>query len=218
MSNDIPTQEQVAQYLQDNPEFFSHQTELLTQLNVPHPHGGQAISIGERQVILLRERARNLETKLKELIQFAEENDAIGDKMHRLSLALMRGKTLPATLEGLYFALDKDFAIPRTAIRVWGAEASGLDEFSPVSEDMQALAGTLLHPQCGGHVPDEARAWFGEAGPRLRSFAMTRLRDGAIEGLMILASEEPQRFYPEMGTLYLNWLSELVGAAISRYR
>lgn len=215
---DIITHDQVAHFLKDNPDFFSHHSDLLAQISVPHPYSGQAISIGERQVLVLRDRAQNLEGKLKEFIQFAEENDAIGDKMHRLSLSLMRAKTLPATLEGLYLALDKDFAIPRVAIRVWGAEASGLEEFGPVSDDIKTLAGNLPHPQCGGYIPDEARPWFGEAGPRLHSFALTRLRDGAIEGLMVLASEEPQRFYPEMGTLYLNWLSELVGAAISRFR
>jgi uncharacterized protein YigA (DUF484 family) len=35
--------------------------------------------------------------------------------------------------------------------------------------------------------------------------------------LLALASEDPQRFYPEMGTLYLKRLGELVGAAVGRY-
>ncbi|NWG87555.1 MAG: DUF484 family protein, partial [Hydrogenophilaceae bacterium] len=65
---DIITHDQVAQFLQDNPEFFAHYTELLSQINVPHPHSGQAISIGERQVLMLRDKARGLESRLKEFI------------------------------------------------------------------------------------------------------------------------------------------------------
>jgi len=216
MSIDILTHDQVAQFLTDNPEFFSHHTELLSQLNVPHPYGGQAISIGERQVVLLRDRARNLENKLKEFIQFAEENDAIGDKMHRLALALMRARTLPATLESLYLSLTEQFAIPHIALRVWSCHQV-LPEFAPVSEDIRILSAGLAQPQCGHEAPREMLSWFGEAGGRLGSFALTPLKDEGVEGLLVMASEDAKRFYPEMGTLYLNWLGELTSAALSRF-
>jgi uncharacterized protein len=215
MTIDILTHDQVARFLTDNPEFFNHNAELLSQINLTHPHSGQAISLGERQVMLLRDRARNLEIKLKEFIQFAEENDSIGDKMHRLSLGLMRAKTLPAALESLYQSLGEAFAIPHVALRVWSI-GHELPEFDPVSEDMRVLAAGLTQPQCGSEAPDEIRAWFGETGAQLRSFALTPLRDQNVEGLLVMASEDPQRFYPEMGTLYLNWLGELSSAAISR--
>ena len=217
MSVDILTHDQVAQFLRDNPEFFSHYGDLLTLINVPHPHSGQAISIGERQVMLLRDRAKNLENKLKEFIQFAEENDAIGEKMHVLALGLMRAKTLPAALQSLYLSLTENFAIPHVTVRVWNKAGEDLVEFAPVSEDMHALAAGLAQPQCGHAAPDEVRAWFGEAGGHLQSFALTPLREDGVEGMLVLASEDAKRFYPEMGTLYLKWLAELTSAAISRF-
>lgn len=216
MTIDIPTHDQVTQFLKDNPEFFSHNADLLSQINLTHPYSGQAISIGERQVMLLRDRARNLENKLKEFIQFAEENDSIGDKMHRLSLSLMRAKSLPAVLESLYFNLTEQFAIPHVGLRVWSI-GHDLPEFAQVSEDIRVLAAGLAQPQCGGDAPDEVRAWFGESGAHLRSFALTPLRDEHVEGMLVMASEDAKRFYPEMGTLYLNWLGELSAAAISRF-
>lgn len=213
---DTLNQAQVAQFLRDNPEFFSHNADLLAQLNVSHPYSGQAISLGERQVMLLRDRARNLENKLKEFIQFAEENDSIGEKMHGLALGLMRAKSLPAALESLYLNLTEAFAIPHVALRVWSV-GHEQPEFEPVSEDIRILASGLAQPQCGGDAPDEVRAWFGETGGHLRSFALTPLRDANVEGLLVMASEDAKRFYPEMGTLYLNWLGELTSAAISRF-
>lgn len=218
MSIDILTHDQVAQFLKDNPEFFSHYGELLSTLNVPHPHSGQAISIGERQVLLLRDRARGLENKLKEFIQFAEENDSIGEKMHQLSLGLMRAKSLPAALQSLYLSLTEQFSIPHVTVRLWGGENADLPEFSKVSEDIKVLKEGLNQPQCGQEAPEEIRAWFGEASAHLQSFALTPLKGEGLDGLLVMASEDIKRFYPEMGTLYLNWLGDLTSAAVSRFQ
>jgi uncharacterized protein YigA (DUF484 family) len=55
--------------------------------------------------------------------------------------------------------------------------------------------------------------WFGEDAPRLKSFALAPLGHPAF-GLLVLASEEADRFYPEMGTLFLGRLAALATAAI----
>jgi len=38
-----------------------------------------------------------------------------------------------------------------------------------------------------------------------------------VFGLLAMASEDEQRFYPEMGTLYVKRIGELVSAALLRY-
>jgi uncharacterized protein YigA (DUF484 family) len=43
------------------------------------------------------------------------------------------------------------------------------------------------------------------------------MREEKVFGILILASEDPQRFYPEMGTLYLKRLGELIGTSLRRY-
>ncbi|MBI5330877.1 MAG: DUF484 family protein [Betaproteobacteria bacterium] len=212
------TPEQIDEFLKLNPDFFQNHVELLADIKVPHPHSGQTISLGERQVLLLREKAGNLEAKLREFIQFAEENDSIGDKLHKLSLGLMRARSLEAALQSLYLSLSDSFAVPHATVRIW-TEEEGLDipEFTRVSPDIRVLAAGLSQPQCGPDAPDEVRAWFGESGAHLRSFAITPLNDGRAEGVLVLASEDPKRFFPEMGTLYLSWLGQLTGAGISRF-
>jgi uncharacterized protein YigA (DUF484 family) len=211
-------QDQVAQYLKDHPDFFSQHAELLNTLHVPHPYSGQTISLGERQVMLLRDRARGLEVKLREFIQFAEENDAIGEKLHKLALGLMRGRSLDAVLAALYLSLREDFAVPHACLRLWTEGAApNMPEFAPVSDAMLQLVGTLATPRCGHEAPEEMRAWFGETAPHLRSFAIAPIREPEVTGVLVLASEDAARFYPEMGTLYLSWLAELAGAAVSRF-
>ncbi|MDP2431556.1 MAG: DUF484 family protein [Pseudomonadota bacterium] len=209
--------EQINEFLKLNPEFFLGHPELLTEITVPHPYSGQAISLGERQVLALRDKSRGLEIKLREFIQFAEENDAIGDKLHKLSLDLMRAKTLEAVLQSFYLDLSESFSVPHTAVRIWTANAPDMPEFAKVSVDIQVLVEGLNQPQCGPGVPEEVRGWFGEVGAHQNSFALAPLKEGNLTGLMVLASEDNKRFYPEMGTLYLTWLAQLAGAACARF-
>ena len=81
-----------------------------------------------------------------------------------------------------------------------------------------AFAAGLTKPYCGSVTGQEALAWFGEAGSSLRSMAQVPLREagGLSFGLLVMASEEPTRFYPELGTLYLERIGEMAAAALLR--
>lgn len=214
----------VAQYLRDNPGFFESHMELLTQIQFPNPHGGQAIAISDRQVQALREENRALKAKLQELIEFAEENDAITGKMHTLVLSQLPAASLGELLATLHAGLREGLSVPQTALRVWGGrdasgDAEGRDEFSPVSDEFKEYAAGLSQPFCGPSGSVEAAAWFGEAAAHVRSVAHIPLRDagGACIGLLALGSEDVLRFYPDMGTVYLERLGELTGAALRRF-
>ncbi|MFC4160251.1 DUF484 family protein [Chitinimonas lacunae] len=207
----------IAAYLQQNPQFFEDYADLIAEIFIPHPHGGRAIPLAERQILTLREKNKLLETKLAELLQFGEENDQIGDKVHKLSLALLQARDLAAVLGTLQYHLQEHFRIPQLAVRLWGGERDEtLTEFSPVSPDVPTLANSLPTPYCGPYVTDEVLSWFGDAAGHAKSFAQVALRVDRPFGLMVLASPDPQRFYPEMGTLYLARIGELASAALAR--
>ena len=205
----------VAQYLKDHPEFFEHYADLLADIFIPHPHGGHAISITERQILTLRERARLVEAKLTELLQFGEENDAIGEKVHRLCVSLLDTADRDQAVERFVYHLTEDFAVPHVAMQQW-SRGSGYPASLAVSEDPRLQMEELTEPYCGPHVADEVLGWFGEAAGKLRSFALVRLGSAPDAGVLVLASEDPQRFYPEMGTLYLKRVGDLLAAALQR--
>jgi len=213
--------EEVIRYLQDHPGFFEEHAETLAQIYIPHPHGGRAIPIAERQILTLREKSKMLEGKLAELIEFGEENDAIGEKMQRLCLALIAAGDIQSRLQALYYHLREDFAVPHAAVRIWRPGASDFSgsEMAPVSDELFQYAASLEHPFCGPGANPEVVSWFGEAAAQLRSFACMSLHDGsnACFGMLALASAEPARFYPEMGTLYLKRLGKLASAALDRH-
>src|SRR5258708_4312081 len=89
---------------------------MLAEITVPHPHGAPAIPLSDRQMLALREKSRALESRLTELLQIGEENDAIGEKMHRLSLALLSAPDLQSLLTVLYLHLREDFAVPHSEV------------------------------------------------------------------------------------------------------
>lgn len=210
--------EEVAQYLQEHPQFFNEYADLLADIQISHPQDDKVVSLNERQVISLRERNRVLQDKLLELISFGEENDAIGEKMHRLAIALLAVSSLDELFNALYFSLKEDFTVPLVALRLWNISSSaGHAEFTLVSDDVRTIAESLPQPYCGNHIADEIKQWFGENAEHLHSFAMIPLNNTQTIGLLVLGSPDAERFYPEMGTLHLKRLGELVCTTITRY-
>jgi len=206
----------VAQFLKAHPQFFDQHPDLLENIQVPHPYGGRAIPLAERQTLALREKTRLLEGKLSELIQFGEENDAISEKVHRLAAALVGARDFPALTRSLYFHLREDFAVPHVALRVWGKSVpADFDEAREAGEAERQHAGAMGGPQCGAAAGNPFLPWFGEASEHIRSIALVPLGQTAVFGVLALGSEDPKRFFPEMGTLYLRRIGELCAAGVT---
>jgi uncharacterized protein YigA (DUF484 family) len=207
--------DEVADYLRNNPAFFEQYADLLAQIYVPHPHGGRAIPLSDRQVLTLREKMRALEAKLAELIQFGEENDAIATKVHRLALALLVPTEREAVERALTYHLREDFSVPHVAVRVWRADEASSES---ASAELRSYAAGLSHPYCGPSNGSKAMSWFGEGAPHVRSCALVPLTErGEAFGLLALGAEEPRRFYPEMGTVYLERIGDMASAALLRF-
>ena len=206
--------EEIARYLATHPEFFEQYPHLLTDIRVSHPFEGRAIPIAERQILNLRDKVGLLETKLAELISFGEENDAISQKMQHIALAIMAARDLPTFIHALYLNLREDFAIPHATLRIWQG-AGEEPEFATASEEVKQWVANMPHPQCGAYLHAEALTWLGDTS-HLRSFAAIPLKNHQVIGVLLLASEDVQRFYPQMGTLYLQRLGELIAAGLQR--
>jgi uncharacterized protein YigA (DUF484 family) len=210
------TAEEVARFFQQHPQFFDQHPELLETIFVPHPHGGRAIPLSERQILALRDKVKLLEGKLGELLQFGEDNDAISEKVHRLSAALLGARDFAAAVQALQFHLREDFSVPHVALRVWGRELpAGAAEGAPVADELRTRVEAMGGAQCGPAAGSPFLAWFGDAAAHVRSIALVPLGQTRPYGLLALGSEDAQRFYAEMGTLYLRRIGELVAAALA---
>ena len=234
----------VADYLEQHPAFFEEHAALFAALTVPHPHGGRAIPLAERQMITLRDKNRVLELKVAELMRHGQENDAIAERLARWTRLLLLQRSprlLPETLTG---SLEEIFAVPHVALSLWEAAdeyriEARLDDASPA---LIAFVETLTGPYCGpvhdkahtvlplfAHQPIalEAATPDGVAADGasesheadVRSVALIPLRRGAAPvpfGLLALGSADARRFHDGMGTDFLARIGENSSAALTR--
>ncbi len=211
--------EQIAEFLRSHPDFFEAHPDVLLNIEVPHPHGGRTVSIPERQLIATREKVRLLESKLTELIQFGEQNDAVSEKIHALTLRLIAAGTREQVIDTLYLDLLDQFQVPHVAVRFWhtvAPEGSPINEFQPVAPELIQFVAAMTAPYVGAHPVYETNLWFGEHAPHLKSYAMVPLKTDRVFGVLLLASENAERFYTGMGTMFLTRIGDVFAASLAR--
>lgn len=206
--------EEIARYVATHPEFFEQYPHLLTDLRLSHPYEGRAIPIAERQILQLRDKIVLLETKLSEFVQFAEENDQISQKMHALTLDMLAAQMFEDLVSQIYHHMNENFALPYVALRVWCMDLP-ITECAPCDASLKQWVHDMSQPLCGANVHAEVLSWLGNNDEPC-TFAVIPLRvtgQANALGVLVLASTDTQRFFLDMGTLYLQRLGELVAAA-----
>jgi uncharacterized protein YigA (DUF484 family) len=213
-------------YLAANPDFFEKHASLLSTLRLPHVAGG-AVSLVERQVSVLRQKDVRLERKLKDLLQVARANEALGNKIHRLTLKMLASADLNATLVSIEQSLRTDFGADHSILVLFGDPESFSHIhvgrfFLPVRRDDDAIKtfDTFLNgsgPRCG-QVRDAQRDFlFGKETDEIGSAALVPLGDKAGYGFLAIGSADTDRFHPGMSIDFLTRLGELVTEALKRF-
>ena len=207
------TEDDIADFLVNTPGFFERHAELLSAVTISSPHGQRAVSLHERQAEMLREKIKGLEHRVMDMVRHGHENTAITHKIHQWSRELL--------------AVQDVAELPQAAVRVWGVAGAYIDaDFTQgASDDARAFASSLTMPFCGPNLGFEPAGWLAaEAGEPAQSIALLPLREGAIDsatpafGLLVLGSQDPQRFDATMGTDFLARMAELASAALIRLK
>ncbi|HSO45931.1 MAG TPA: DUF484 family protein [Rhodoferax sp.] len=219
------TEDDIADYLANTPDFFERHADMLAAVQLTSPHSQRAVSLQERQANMLREKIKLLELRIMDMIRNVNDNTALSDKLLQWARTLFLN-TNPVNLPELMVAeLADQFAVPQVGIKVWGVDAAYADAAfaKGVSEDSKLFASSLIEPFCGVNTGLEAVNWLPDP-KAAASLAILPLRAGPIGstapafGLLVLASPDAQRFNSTMGTDFLARVSELASAALSPLR
>jgi uncharacterized protein len=218
--NNPITEDDIANFLANTPDFFERHAELLATVQLSSGHGSRAVSLQERQAGLLRDKIKILEGKVVDMIRHGQENVTIADKLQRCTRNLLltaHARDLPETI---VHELKGQFAIPQAAIKLWRVNGvfTGEPFASGVSSDAQAFASSLGAPYCGVNSGFEAANWLPDPGMAM-SIALIPLREDTSQeafGMLVLASTDPARFHTDMGTDFLAQIGDLAGAALTR--
>jgi uncharacterized protein YigA (DUF484 family) len=217
-------EEAIAEFLLAHPDFFERHTSVLARLRLPHQRGSAAISLVERQVLVLREKHVALEKKLQELIENGRTNDAIADRLHRLTRRLLRARDLNGVQMALETSLREDFGASRWILILTSTETPRFAELtgsqvrlvprgSPELRIFETFFETA-RPR-SGQIRDKQREYlFGSDAGAVGSMVMIPLGERASLGLLAIASNDTQRYLPTMSTDFLVRIGEIVHEAL----
>ena len=216
------TEEDIAEFLVQTPDFFERHADLLAAVQLSSPHGGRAVSLQERQAEMLREKIKLLERRVMDMMRYGNENMLIADKLLRWARQMFlvaRPVDLPAVLVS---EMKSQFSVPQAALKLWDvAEVYAHEPFAEgAGDDMRTLASSLNAPYCGVNSGFDAVRWLDdpEAVASLALIALRAAGEPRAFGLLILASPDSQRYQAGMATDFLERIGELASAALSRVR
>ncbi|HEY2677817.1 MAG TPA: DUF484 family protein [Steroidobacteraceae bacterium] len=227
IKQDVLNDNAVADYLQNAPDFFERNSQLLAKLRLPHVRDVTAtVSLVERQVEVLRERNSSLERKLKELVEVARANDTLADRIHRLSQRLIRARSMLETVNAIETSLREDFDAMHSVLVLFLEEARALEPeagrflraAATTDEEIKSFDSLMTSgkPRCG-QVRDAQRDYlFGKDSVAIGSVALTPLGAKGTLGILAIGASDAERFHPGMSTEFLSRIGELLTYALTR--
>ncbi len=225
------TEDDIANFLVNTPDFFERHAELLSAVKLNSPHSHRAVSLQERQAEMMREKIRALELRMMDMMRHGTENEVLIERMQRWVKTLLmttNARDLPHTIAD---QIQHTFLVPQVAIKVWGvSEAFQIEPFAQsVIDPIKDFAATLAKPYVGINHNHDAVQWLADPAS-VQSVAIISLRATRCEdtpqtaaeqpviGLLVLASPDPQRYFEGMGTTIIERLGDLASAALSHLR
>ena len=212
----------VADYLRNHPHFLDQHPEVLQALEIDHS-SGSALSLIERQVTLLRQEKQGLEKQLAQLISVASENEQLIRRLQHLTLELMPVGSRRAFFTRLGHAMLNDFNadILQICLLDPGAASEAGEDVRHVSADdpnFEAFSPLLEKGEstCGRFNEAKMDFLFGSKARWVQSVALVPLGDHGSLGVMAIGSSDQNRFYPGMGTLFLDLLADVIAARLEQ--
>ena len=222
MSDDKTSlKEVVASYLRKHPDFFNQRPDILEVLDIKH-ESGEAASLIERQVEQLRTSNQDLSRQLSRLMDIASENEQLMSRLHALTLELMTIDSRHEFFTRLGQSLLNDFNADILQICLFdpaAAEEAGEDVMA-IEADDSALEPFRAHldkgsTACGRLSEGKLDFLFGNKARWVQSTALVPLGEKGVDGMMAIGSSDPARFYPGMGTLFLDLLANVISTRLS---
>jgi uncharacterized protein YigA (DUF484 family) len=143
-------------------------------------------------------------------------------RLHRLTLELMTTESQREFFSRLGDSLQNDFNADVVQICLFDCETA-----AAAGENVRAIAGDdpALEPfraqlekdrtVCGRLGESKLEFLFGSKARWVQSTALVPLGRRGADGMMAIGSSDPARFYPGMGTLFLDLLAEVISTRLA---
>lgn len=210
-SEELPlSDELVVSYLQDNPEFFNRNHELVTSLRLTDEHRG-TISLVERQQQQLRQKVHGLEDEITQLMSVANHNEQLFVLYSDLYLRLMDCQSVGELLDCLHQTTTELLSL--SAFKLW-----------LVPSDNMPTHDSITTNDCAGIMQNRLshnEFYFGrlQASEQTKIFShdctgsvvlIKLIHDDKVIGFLAISSKDAHHFDPRMDTLLLSQFKRLV--------
>lgn len=212
----------VAAFLRKNPDFLKDYPDVLEVLNLSHSSGA-ASSLIERQVRQLRNQNFELNRQLNRLVHLAAENEQLMTRLHQLTLELL-AITRPAEFfQHLTHSLKENFKADTVNVFLFDGDLADMAGKQVGWLDREDDSAKLFHSQlskghttCGRLNERKLAVLFDEQARWVKSTALVPIGRSGQDGMLAIGSSDPSRFYPGMGTLFLDLLADVVASSLSQ--
>lgn len=202
------TEDVVAQFLMDHPDFFQQHPELLGRIKVDTPERG-VVSLVEVQVSKLRDRIGDLEEEITQLMSLAAKNDRLFHDFANIQKQLLLCENFSQAAKiieqkALSLDLTAHIKIIDHSHPKYHVDKTALDNFiKKFLNGHSAYLGRLRKAE-----RDSLLAYGGldYSSAELGSFAILPLGQSQPIGVMAFASRDGRHFEPNMDTLFLEQL------------
>ena len=221
--------QEVRKYLLEHPDFFQKNSEVLSELILKHDTGA-ATSLLERQIQALRKKNDDLEKNMLSRLRLAHDNEELQKKSQRIALRLLEVDNDEHILDVISGMLTDEFSSLEIYMffNLWPESINMPDENKISDEDMSM-------PVCRSLLVDNDSECVFIAQPSEQFFAKQLGIQSAVAvplkhmqagtpsndkqdnfGMLMLGSTDKERFNKSMGTMFLDYLADLLSSKLSR--
>jgi uncharacterized protein YigA (DUF484 family) len=216
-------QQEVASYLEQNPDFFLNRDSLLLSMQLPHPSvGNDAVSLVERQVSLLRQRNLSMRRQLEEMKRTALENQEIFQKCSALCLELINANDADAFFASLEAGFKHEFNSDACSLIIFSDYAQTINHYTSSLPEVQVreFVGNIIDsdvPTLGVLRDAEQDFLFRHASEKVGSAAVLPIVTHRRIGLLAIGNSSPAYFNRDQGTLFLSFIADVLARLLPRY-
>ena len=217
----LATELELISLLRQNPDILQRHPELLAVLEVPH-QTGQAVSLIEKQVAVLRQQTQAQDKRLRELMDVARDNERLANSRHGLALNLLAAHDLNDVVSTVLDVLSDELSADYAVIKLFSNDKNRIEQssglFVDASDEKLTAFKTMLEQKntvCGKAITEQKAFLFEENAGSIKSVAVIPLVAGANLGLIGLGANDVERFKPSMGTDFLSQIGDLISASLA---
>jgi hypothetical protein len=212
------TDDLVADYLQDNPEFFNRNKHLMSSLRLVDEQRG-TVSLVERQQQQLRQKVHGLEDEITQLMTVATHNEQLFVLYSDLYLRLLDCQSATELLDCLNQTTIELLSL--SSFKLW---------LTPTSDNVLAHESVTAN-DCAGVMQNrltDKEFYFGRLQESEQRLIFSQSSSGSVVliklnhedktiGFLAIGSENAHHFDPRMDTLLLSQFKRLVAKLLHQH-